>query len=360
MKSTSRPYIRISILFMLVFLIVLSCSSDHEDSLNATDASVTETDGDKLGEDGGEELPTLEIEFLLNGEFEATLAQGESAHLTWSTVNVQGCEAHSSFPQWNGPVATNGELQLDIEPFAPLGEHELSLECQGAAELSAQVVRSLRIEHYCTTRPPPEGWEVGFQNHGPVWPPSPIHTFVEPADWDDLWPGPYPCGGNLQRRIRDLGENRYISIGFDIPEWASHSPYLQAVEWQPGEPDIGDGQKVITISRCPGDFHPDTQRCTQWYTSDQEGTSWQCKVEPGHRYYINILYGEVHEDNTADWLCMHDRPTCGNNFVIYGLSDCELCGGHGEYVEYGDGSGECECDPGYKQYHNNNLYCVEE
>ncbi len=95
-----------------------------------------------------------------------------------------------------------------------------------------------------------------------------------------------------------IGRNQWAALGFIAGQAASCtgtgcSRSLGRIEWDTSI--FGDAPKVVSISRCPGDFNTELGSCRVsvspllW----QYGAGFGCNLTVGQQYYLNIIHGNA-------------------------------------------------------------------
>ena len=155
----------------------------------------------------------------------------------------------------------------------------------------------------CADRPPlglPIAFDVLYGNASP----TPMR-FEGRTDWLDALGMEFPRDTGIAKRIRTR-RGEYAVLAFETFDVDATRGSLDT-----DNPQItaNTGTKLVSISRCPGDFRPaEDPDCVQrlgpvsnlrWGFED---APFRCRIERDQRYYFNVLFtGD--ETLPAEWAC---------------------------------------------------------
>ena len=212
-----------------------------------------------------------------------------------------------------------GELQGAMPDFPGPGQ-DVTWQCLGQEGGDDASCRADRLEVCSPERQEPAGWvrktarcaystSVG-------WLPSCLA-------WSDIWPMPFTqVSGVTYRLMVDSDVDNYIALEIDT-FGMSDSASGRFNSAPPGS-SIGHYRwRILTISRCPGDFHHEAIEeetgCYFTLTGTSPNIAWggpdtdrACQLEPDEVYYLNIIHTPDSAGTHPDELQSNcDRDICG-------------------------------------------------
>ncbi len=279
-----------------------------------------------------------------------TVAEGTTLEFSWGSQGAWSCEPSGTLETWNARgelpadsrLATNQQRRVSTTGLASESAYSVILDCRNGPvnhreELSISVEESTTVPdglpEQCgdpersldqsqwtrmTTGQQSCRYEAGWINS------------ADCSDWGGLWPtSPFWSSSGLTRVLATGRSSayEYISIEFDTTGMSpSQSGTIRVNDAGPG---VETKRALLTISECPGDFDkdaitaetgcyripPSIQPTMSWRGPDNAGTT-SCVVQPGRRYFLNIMYTPS-EDGTAP-SDLEPFPECGDGGVRCG------------------------------------------
>lgn len=270
--------------------------------------------------------PSAAAPTLTLGASPATIEEGQSSRLTWTTGNApQVCvpSASPALSAWTGTTSdvklksVNGSFQ-DVTFTSP-GTYSLSLRCWNEGGASPLRTASVTVEE-SENPPPSDGCTIDPNLADPWYTPSGYTERV--VSWPDAFndtpfftPTTYmnPIGSFVISNA-SVATN-YISIPF-VPQadtsykiswWEAQA--IPVVGYNAGRPAR---TAYLTVSKCKGDFRKednqsaDTSLKRGCRRASQTGsigfsskistsTTSTCAVTPGEQYYLNVLFADPNE-----------------------------------------------------------------
>ncbi len=218
--------------------------------------------------------------FTVNGQSSAltVFSDNNNASFTWSTTNVSSCTASSnpSLTNWSGSKATSGSQNVTIT-----GSTVVTLTCDNLPPRNINITYQTSGNPNCSTS---------------VYPPNTNKLEMTYAEANDGALFGTNTGATIEENINlsqflalsdfytdNVNYRRRIAT-FPAPTGPGNKPWL-AISW--------------SISECPGDFSETTATCTGALIPNQEiaistrqsgEPSFYCIIQPGVRYYLNIIH----------------------------------------------------------------------
>lgn len=264
----------------------------------------------------------------------SNLSQGQQVTLRWDSRGAWDCQGTlrdldtntlidstiwddlvSRHPRGSADVVTSS---LDPDTFLAAIECRNGPVSQSATAQFTVTDPNPNVPQFCIDegRVPPAGMSqdlaILFNSNTPT------------TEWEGTWGQPYPDGN--QRNIA-VEPDRYVAIAFDT----GSIPVGTTVRTNISDPQfsttVAGGDKMITVSECPGDFGPQPDSGCRVvmsggsFTHTIGGDNGFCNLEQGTVYYLNILYTDqtliTHPDSSpTNWFCTGgvngDTATCGN------------------------------------------------
>ncbi|WP_395378014.1 hypothetical protein [Marinicella sp. W31] len=246
---------------------------------------------------GDVDLPSLSIE-----AFPSTIPMGGSSSIIWDVQDAISCLASGA---WSGnKTADNGS---HFENVSDITETSLfTLTCSGVL---GQVVESVQVNI-----------DTGIDPVCDSLPPISIARQSEPNEFNDLTTLPFgdATGDSL---IYALNRNNYSAIEFNAPV----QPMSKRITFEDGRPaEGGPAAYTVVISKCPGNFNDSFgQFCKvsgstpllRWTTDPNDQATNKCRLEPGEKYFINIVQSVSEGTGYTVTDCNNAGSTCGVLFA---------------------------------------------
>lgn len=148
----------------------------------------------------------------------------------------------------------------------------------------------------------------------------------DPGVYSEVFGRPFPA--NSHTTHLEMQRGTYAAIRFQTP---SHLDSSHSGSWNSEKASsafaIAPGPRILSVSRCPGDFDPANiaDDCIkQLYTADSfnwtgpghEYAYFQCELQPDTTYYLNIVYadsplGQMPPNQSE----CGDAPACGSLLI---------------------------------------------
>ena len=209
-------------------------------------------------------LPTEITDF---SALPSTVEEGQPTTISWTTENADNCTATAPFDDFNGPVATNGSVEIII---ATAGSYDFTLTCEGELD-PANAMLTVTVEEKTTTT----NCDV-----------APLTGVIK--QWSDFWEVNFP-GPVFSTRNTVILKTGYVALEFDTADIVD-SGYLESV----GNTLTG-GTRLGAISECPGDFNVADACEHSWGLG--RGITWTtdpgiagCSLKANTKYYFNVTF----------------------------------------------------------------------
>lgn len=281
-----------------------------------------------LPQDGGS-APAIDS-FTVNGSTApTTVVSGAAVTLSWSSTGASECWAGGTFADaWSGPKPPNGSEARTAPDVTNQVTRTATLYCSDTngqqTETLSRTIVILPEEVAppdCTDRPPPpelaRAAYINFQSD-----PKNAHSFEE------VFGAPWPGLNNTQRIA--IVDGQYAAMRFTVSSTVAPDAIsgINVETFQPGHPDVSGGQKLWSVSRCPGDWRLDAITEEQGPGCVFGGPFGQqpsfggpgfvddpnrCGLLPGETYYLNLVYTDATPGTPNDDIqssCLNLR--CGN------------------------------------------------
>lgn len=289
--------------------------------------------------------PTQGGFFTVNGGSSASVPQTGSVTFDWFARGGWSCEATGlQGTTWPGPgKSARGPLSVSVSGLEPGVAHTAGLSCNNgpasaiAADVTINVEASeLQIPMECQGRQPGNAQATkicesnGFNN-----PNTAINCFDYASLFGAIFPGSTGSG-------RDFftNENEFVALKFN-----TETLTLSSGRWSRVPPQIAPtatGPKIMTISKCPGDFDQDLiaqemqdpdcyvktqsvlKESVRWHRAGTTDPGGSCELPAGAQdggdFFLNIFYtndsaGTAPSD--LQWGCgtFESATSCADNFA---------------------------------------------
>lgn len=282
--------------------------------------------------------------FTVNGADSTTVTQNDTVTFRWKTRGAYTCEGFGlSGTSWAGTgkmpdsrdISGGGEVVKIGEELEP-GTYSAGISCfndtipSEPKDLTVSVtVEALdeNLDASCVGLPPAHMNRALECNHN------------EPGRdcrvYSDVFGDPFP--GNTVTRTFFNHRDEYAAMQFTTSSTLSSGA---TGKWSVSEPSgtglPNGGNKIWTISDCPGDFdksriesHPDLgAACYErpifatssllWGGESYLNSTSRCGLKPGETYYLNILYTDSPagtEPDLLEWGCGEGNEKCANKMA---------------------------------------------
>lgn len=242
------------------------------------------------------------VNLLANGAAVTTINSGDNVTVTWSHQFGDTCSATGGTgTNWSttNVQATSGTRVLtNVTSSTTLG-----LEC---TNLFGTTTDTASINIQGTT-----GGFAGFEPPAdcPSTAPAPVNTDREDPlelfcnstcrqlvanNFEGAFGSKWPGISNSKPEMF-VGRNKYVAIGFNTGDRCTGSGCTRTngfIEWESSV--IGDGGKIVSISRCPGDFSQSLGNCRKFGSGPLRwgyNIASVCDLDPNAQYYLNMIHG---------------------------------------------------------------------
>lgn len=203
----------------------------------------------------------------------ATLDQGATTTIAWTTTNAVSCTPTGGTAEWQSTTITPLASGNKVLTMATPGNYLLTLTCNGdGADNTASKTVSVTVN---STDP----------NTCPT-PPLAGNTQTWSSFWGVNWPSPV-----YDNRFLTIPRFGYVAIKFNTGNVSDDGRLITIESTQT------DGIRFGTVTQCPGDFSatvPSACKKTwglggsiRWATN---GVSGACQLLPNKDYYFNVTF----------------------------------------------------------------------
>lgn len=277
--------------------------------------------------------------FTVNSQASAvSVSQGQNLTFRWSTRGAWACDG-TGLSGWTGTGKTSSDLSgLTVSTSnVPVGTYQVSLSCYNGSVL-ASTTPSVAVEvkeadsgppdpepvpQICDSRQKlPTNWNrlttgsnsCSYRYAGMAGGGSGPHTDHDCREFNKVWPANWDNMDNSQRVLGTPARNNgrhYMALGFnsgDIPTALPPSGLHNYGSFSLAPPQtsgLDNRPKLISISRCPGDFDKAAididmgSGCIvrevgfkgpKWGGPHYRTQNGVCALQPNTDYYLNIIY----------------------------------------------------------------------
>lgn len=293
-----------------------------------------------VGSPGFTSLTATEVELGTILEFE------------WNSRGAWTCDAGGTLPGWNQRLGMHADSREAVEslrvveteglapadPSAyPLTYNATLLCSNGPVQSDLGIPQSIPIT---LTAPPEPGAdlpeECGSVNRrapsdwtrlstGSLschWDSSRWISGSDCREWGKVWPDEFDPNGTGTTRylgLRSSHARNYIALQFNSGQFDPGFRGEFVVNTAPG---LLSRRKIMTVSRCPGDFNEAAIRdktaggtgcmiesAINSLTWGGTGSARVCQLEPNTEYFLNIVYTEAPLGNLT-WSAIAPHPDC--------------------------------------------------
>ncbi len=210
----------------------------------------------------------------------ATIDEGQSTTLSWTTSNANSCTASQGTGGWGGGVAVSGSANITI---ATAGTYTFTLTCD---DVQANT----------------DSRNVTVTVNTPAPPPGPDNCPIQPltgtqATWMELWGIGFPKPGYATR-------NDIVPFsGYRAYEFYTGNIVDNGFVTEVGNTQTS-GLRRGSISECPGDFNV-APECDQvwgigggigWATDGKAGS---CQLKANTTYYFNMTFTDGFDSKSS-------------------------------------------------------------
>lgn len=285
---------------------------------------------------------------------------GEVLEFSWYSRGAWECDAGGDLPGWSERTALPPDSRrassaqrrvstADLDGDFPLSFTAELLCYNGPVESDDGLPNQLAIlieeipdpeegvPEECATvaRRPPSSWaRLGTGPQSCHWSGN---TFLSDSDctfWEGVWPRAFTANTNSLSRYlgnRSSDGKDYIAIRFNSGDFADD--YRNGNFRFDGAPNIRTRERLVSLSRCPGDFNRAAiaselgSGCIRRMTGRTGSVGWggpessgpTCILEQNTDYFLNIVFTESSLDGVT-WDSIEPHPDCR------GPSSAEFCG----------------------------------
>ncbi|MDT8322314.1 MAG: hypothetical protein RQ826_17505 [Xanthomonadales bacterium] len=253
-----------------------------------------------------------------------TVSQGSNLNFSWDARGAWSCSgtlenssgAAVTATTWddNSTKLPRGSQGVGTGSLDP-GDYTAFLNCvNGPTSDQSSVPFSISdpspdVPQFCLDegRVPPPGmtrdtailWSLGAPS---------VELSTETRTWQQTFNGEFPQGNDRNTEVR---RDQYAALLFNTGT-ASINQTGRVVFNNPQFTQTLDvGQKIVTISQCPGDFGPQVDPdCRRVIIN--EGLRWEvntngaftCKLDPNTDYYLNVMFVADPTASPLEWECV--------------------------------------------------------
>lgn len=265
----------------------------------------------------------------------SNISQGQDLRLTWGSRGAWDCEG-TVVNNTTGALITS-TVWDDVASRPPSGGEDVPTSTldpdtyEAAIECRNGPVAASATAPFTVTDPNPDAPAFCI-DQGRVPPPGMtqdtaiiFNSGTITTEWSGTWGLQFPEGN--QRKVA-VEPDRYVAIAFDT----GSTPVGTGIQVSFSDPQfsgtVAPGDKMITISECPGDFGPQDQpgcRATvgggTYSFAVENDDPFFCDVQRDTVYYLNILYTDETvtsnpNSSPTNWFCTGannpETTTCGN------------------------------------------------
>lgn len=210
----------------------------------------------------------------------ASINEGETVQLSWSTSNAASCTASGDSADWSGNVAVpNGSKTITL---STAGTYTFTLTCNGSNSDT-----DIKYTTVTVSTPLPQTNNC----------PTPALSGGNILDWSSFWGVPFPQPG-YQNSYASVAKYSYLSLRFNTGNIVDDGKISSIETTQT------DGVRLGAISQCPGvfDVAPECDYIwgisggIRWATNGRDGA---CQLQPNTTYYFNITFTDGVIANTT-------------------------------------------------------------
>lgn len=280
----------------------------------------------------------------------SSVAQGDNVRFSWSSRGAWACES-TGFGDWANAARDpfGSSVPVSTENLS-IGTHSASLTCYNGPVTG--LARSVNIEvlepdeevepsptpESCEGRGMPSTWNrmttgsnsCHYENHSVV-------GSSDCRNLEKVWSKPFDQLGSDSRYVgmpSNNGARHYIAMEFDSGNTAAGYEGQLSVN-VPQTAGLESRRKIISISRCPGDFDPTSiaaemgsgciiESFTNNFRvggSDSISVATRCGLEPNTTYYLNVVHTQSPLGTFGGDIEPHPDCSsgsgCGSNFTWY-------------------------------------------
>lgn len=300
--------------------------------------------------------------------FSATRQQvevGEVIEFSWYSRGAWACDAGGDLPGWSDRAglppdsnrATNAQRRVGTAELESANPNDFPLSftaellCHngpvesndGQPRVVSVLIEAIEdpeegVPDECAfaSRRPPSNWRrLSTGSQSCRWNGS--SSFLSSADcffWEGVWPVPFLAGQYSTSRYlatRSADAQDYIAVRFNSGSF-SDSYRLGDFHFE-AAPNITNTTRIVSISRCPGDFNREAitaevgSGCIRRFTGPTGNLTWggpessgpSCKLEQNTDYFFNVVFTET-PLNGVSWETIEPHPTC------QGIGNSNRCG----------------------------------
>ncbi len=262
-----------------------------------------------------------------------TVDRGQTVAFRWESRGAWSCEATGDFPTWNGidkPASSTGSQQTVNTSSIEEGEYRAGLECFNGPVRSAERDVNILVQEGNVTDP--TACPTSRQMPSP-WNQASACVFGSSADCtrlENVFGGDGSItsmsSGNIKNIVlnRNESESQYVALRFNTNGLGAAQEARFNVAYPQGV-TFNSARKMVTVSRCPGDFNLtellDDGGCrfTTFGGLFQGGpiriggpvSGRNCSLEQNETYYLNILFTDSPYGTQTDEIEPRDCGSTG-------------------------------------------------
>ena len=218
-------------------------------------------------------LPTEITDF---SALPSTVEEGQPTIISWATENADNCTATAPFDDFNGPVPTNGFVEIII---ATAGSYDFTLTCEGDLDPDNAML-TVTVEEKTTTT----NCEA-----------SPLTGVIK--QWGEFWKEDFP-GPGFEVVDTVVLKTGYVALEFNTGDVVDNALMVSVGN------TFTAGIRTGTFSECPGDFDA-APECSHawglgggitWATDDEDGA---CQLKPNTTYFFNLTFTDGFDSQSS-------------------------------------------------------------
>ncbi len=218
----------------------------------------------------------------------ATIVEGESVVISWTTTNADSCTPSQGAGGWDQETIALPDGSTAPLTIATAGTYTFRLDCENDTPDSTFRTVSVQVDP-----------DVGPPGPGNICP----DDFVAPlsgttVSWQALLGFTWPEPGYAEKVI-GIPTAGYLAVEFSTGDVTEEDGGIKTI------PHVStQGYRLGALSACPGDFTDHLPGgvsgwpCTRtWFdggtlnwSTEEFPASWECKLEPNTTYYLNLTF----------------------------------------------------------------------
>ena len=218
-------------------------------------------------------LPTEITDF---SALPSTVEEGQPTIISWATENADNCTATAPFDDFNGPVDTNGSVEIII---ATAGSYDFTLTCEGDLD-PANAMLTVTVEEKTTTT----------NCDAP-----PLTGVIK--QWGEFWKEDFP-GPGFEIVDTVVLKTGYVALEFNTGDVVDNALLVSVGN------TLTVGLRTGTFSECPGDFDAAPECSYVWglgggITWATDGKDGACQLKPDTTYFFNLTFTDGFDSTSS-------------------------------------------------------------